>query len=210
MPASHLAREERAHLCAALAESGPDAPTLCEGWLTKDLAAHLYVREHRPLAMPGIMLGGAFAKLTAASMASALRRYGYAGLVTRVRSGPPLAWRPFDELANGVEFFVHTEDVRRAPPSFEPRDDPQLDAALWATLGRASRTLTRKVQGAGLDLERPDGARIAARRGQPRAVLSGGPQEIVLFLFGRKKVANVALSGPDEAQKAVREALFGI
>jgi len=111
MTASHLAREERARLCTVLTESGQDAPTLCEGWLTKDLAAHLYVREHRPLAMPGIMLGGAFAKLTAASMASALRRYGYAGLVVRVRSGPPLAWRPFDELANAVEFFVHTEDM---------------------------------------------------------------------------------------------------
>ena len=111
MTASHLAREERARLCTVLTESGQDAPTLCEGWLTKDLAAHLYVREHRPLAMPGIMLGGAFAKLTAASMASALRRYGYAGLVVRVRSGPPLAWRPFDEPANAVEFFVHTEDI---------------------------------------------------------------------------------------------------
>ncbi|MGA2804593.1 MAG: maleylpyruvate isomerase N-terminal domain-containing protein [Acidimicrobiales bacterium] len=59
MTASHLAREERARLCTVLTESGQDAPTLCEGWLTKDLAAHLYVREHRPLAMPGIMLGGA-------------------------------------------------------------------------------------------------------------------------------------------------------
>ncbi len=210
MTASHLAREERARLCTVLTEFGQDAPTLCEGWLTKDLAAHLYVREHRPLAMPGIMLGGAFAKLTAASMASALRRYGYAGLVVRVRSGPPLAWRPFDEPANAVEFFVHTEDVRRAVPTFEPRNDPQLDAALWTTLGRASRLLTHRVRGAGLDLERPDGARIAARRGQPRAVLSGGPQELVLFLHGRKKVASVSLSGPDEAQRIVREALFRI
>ena len=154
---------ERARLCDVLTESGEDAPTLCEGWLTEDLAAHLFVRERRPLAMPGILLGGAFAKLTAGSMASALRRHGYAGLVAKVRSGPPLLWRPLDDLANTVEFFVHTEDVRRAAPSFEPRNDPQLDAALWAALGRMSRVLTRKVQGVGLD------ARAARRRADRRS-----------------------------------------
>ncbi len=34
------ARAERAALCALLDETGPDAPTLCEGWSTLDLAAH--------------------------------------------------------------------------------------------------------------------------------------------------------------------------
>jgi hypothetical protein len=41
-------------------------------------------------------------------------------------------------------------------------------------------------------------------------VLTGGPQELVLFMFGRKKVARVTLSGPDAAQRVVREARFGI
>ncbi len=69
--APHPARSERACLCDVLTEFGEDAPTLCEGWLTRDLAAHLFVRERRPLAMPGILLGGPFAKLTAGSMAFA-------------------------------------------------------------------------------------------------------------------------------------------
>lgn len=210
MPGTHLARLERVRLCDVLTESGQDAPTLCEGWLTRDLTAHLFVRERRPLAMPGILLGGRFAKLTSASMASALRRHGYAGLVAKVRSGPPLLWRPLDDLVNTAEFFVHTEDVRRAAPTSDPRVDPQLDAALWAALGRMSRVLTRKVRGVGLALERPDGARIVARRGQPRAVLSGGAQELVLFLYGRGQVARVSLSGTDEAPQVVREAYFGI
>ena len=209
MATSHFAQAERSRLCDLLIEYGQDAPTLCEGWLTQDLVAHMFVRERNPLAMPGIVLGGPFAKFTAASMASALRRHGYAGLVARVRYGPPLLWRPLDDLVNTVEFFVHAEDVRRAAPTFEPRDDPQLDTALWATLGRMSRMMTRKIEGVGLDLERPDGARIVARRGQPRAVLSGGPQELVLFLYGRKQVARVSLSGPDVAQRIVREARFG-
>ena len=136
MPSSHLARTERARLCDVLTESGEVAPTLCEGWLTRDLVAHLFVRERRPVAMPGILLGGPLGQLTNRSMASALHRFGYAGLVAKVRSGPPLLWRPFDEFVNLVEFFVHTEDVRRASPNFEPRSDAQLDAALWSTLGR--------------------------------------------------------------------------
>jgi hypothetical protein len=32
---------ERQTLCDLLADLGPDAPTLCEGWTTLDLAAHL-------------------------------------------------------------------------------------------------------------------------------------------------------------------------
>ena len=141
MPSSHLARTERARLCDVLTESGEVAPTLCEGWLTRDLVAHLFVRERRPVAMPGILLGGPLGQLTNRSMASALHRFGYAGLVAKVRSGPPLLWRPFDEFVNLVEFFVHTEDVRRASPNFEPRSDAQLDAALWSALGRMSRLL---------------------------------------------------------------------
>ena len=118
-------------------------------------------------------------------------------------------WRPLDDIVNLVEFFVHTEDVRRAAPTFEPRNDPQLDAALWAGLGRMSRVMTRKIRGVGLDLERPDGVRIVARRGESRATLSGGAQELVLFLYGRQQVARVSLSGADEAQRTVREAPFG-
>ena len=208
MPSSHLARTERARLCDVLTESGEVAPTLCEGWLTRDLVAHLFVRERRPVAMPGILLGGPLGQLTNRSMASALHRFGYAGLVAKVRSGPPLLWRPFDEFVNLVEFFVHTEDVRRASPNFEPRSDAQLDVALWSALGRMSRLLAHRVRGAGLDLERPDGARIVARRVQPRAVLGGGAQELVLFLYGRKQVARVTLSGA--GQQAVREARFGL
>ena len=143
-------------------------------------------------------------------MAAALRSHGYRGLVAKVRSGPPLLWRPVDEAVNLVEFFVHTEDVRRAGPGWEPRDDPQLDAALWARSVAWSKLMARKLRGAGLELERPDGERMVARRGEPRAVLSGGPRSSCLFLEGRGEVARVTLSGPEEAQGAVRAARFGI
>ena len=39
---------ERLALADLMAEVGPDAPTLCGGWTTRDLAAHLLLRERRP------------------------------------------------------------------------------------------------------------------------------------------------------------------
>jgi hypothetical protein len=39
MGASEVLRAERAALCDTLQRYGPDAPTLCAGWTTLDLAA---------------------------------------------------------------------------------------------------------------------------------------------------------------------------
>jgi uncharacterized protein (TIGR03085 family) len=190
-------------------QAGPSAPTLCKGWQTRDLAAHVFVRESRPLAGPGILLPGTFGRFTERSMATAIRTFGFVGVVAKVRSGPPLLWRPIDELANLVEFFVHTEDVRRAAPGWEPRSDPQLDAALWSRLGHLSKLMTRKLK-VGLELESTGGERIVAHAGEPRAILSGAPQELVLFLQGRSGAARVALGGDKDAQRAVSESRFGI
>ena len=70
-------------------EVGPEAPTLCEGWTTTDLAAHLVVRERRPTGGPGILLGGPFARHTEQLMAKEAAR-DYRSLVDRVRNGPPI------------------------------------------------------------------------------------------------------------------------
>jgi uncharacterized protein (TIGR03085 family) len=55
MAPTTLAQEERQTLCELLVELGPDAPTLCAGWVTADLAAHLVVRERRPDSGPGLV-----------------------------------------------------------------------------------------------------------------------------------------------------------
>src|SRR5437868_4661783 len=54
--AARFARDERATLAETLLAAGPDAPTLCAGWTTRDLAAHLVLRERKPLAAAGIVL----------------------------------------------------------------------------------------------------------------------------------------------------------
>src|SRR5713226_6603591 len=67
-------RDERLALAALLEETGPDTPTLCAGWQTRDLAAHLVVRERRPDADVG-MLGGPLAGYTARDQQGYLGRH---------------------------------------------------------------------------------------------------------------------------------------
>ena len=81
-------REERLALCALLEKTGPDAPTLCEGWNTGDLAAHLVLREHRPDAAGGV-LGGPLAGYTARVQNRIRARTSFPDLVRAIRSGPP-------------------------------------------------------------------------------------------------------------------------
>jgi hypothetical protein len=52
---------ERAPLCDLLDELGPQAPTLLDRWTTRDLAAHLVLREHDLLPAPGLVVPGAWA-----------------------------------------------------------------------------------------------------------------------------------------------------
>ena len=50
------AQRERAALVETMRTVGPDAPTLCGDWTTRDLAAHLVVREGRLDTTPGITI----------------------------------------------------------------------------------------------------------------------------------------------------------
>jgi uncharacterized protein (TIGR03085 family) len=205
-----VARSEREQLCDLMRERGALAPTLCEGWTTSDLAAHLYIRENRPFEAVGILVP-ALAQMTREAMDRAKRKMGFEGLLDAVRSGPPSLLRPFDAQVNLVEYFVHHEDVRRAGPDvLTPREDPTLDAALFKALSRMLWLLARKVSGVGLVLEAPLFGRVSARRGTPEVTMTGGPQELTLYLFGRKDVAEVETDGPPEAVSAIRSTRFGL
>ena len=151
-------REERRALCALLDETGPDAPTLCEGWTTGDLAAHLVLRERRPDAAAGVA-GGPLAGYTARVQQRIRSRIPFPDLVRTIRSGPPalsvMALPGMDERVNAVEFFVHHEDVRRGAPGWEPRELGSGESdMLWHRL-RMARFMLRKAP-VGVELARDD------------------------------------------------------
>jgi uncharacterized protein (TIGR03085 family) len=204
---------ERAALCDLFLHVGPDAPTLCEGWATYDLAAHLVIRERKPLSGPGLVMGGAPARLTARILARAKQAHSYPELVAMVRRGPPALLRPFDKAMNQNEYFVHHEDVRRGGGDTTPRpgaEGARVEDALWTMFRRNAKFATRPVKEIGVDLVRPNGDVIHARPGTPLATLTGTAMELALFLSGRGEAARVELGGPPEAVAVVRAAGFGI
>ena len=207
------AAAERALLCDLFIEVGPDAPTRSGEWTTRDLAAHLVIRERRPDAAPGIVVPALAGYTERVQRAEAERPY--TEIVDRVRSGPPM-WSPtrvpaVDALANTVEFFVHHEDVRRAQPGWSARTlDPALDAKLADLLG--GPVLKRMVRRApvGLVAEPAGHPAVTLREGTPTVTISGPVGEIVLYLYGRRAVAEVTLTGDDDAITQLEATPLGI
>ncbi|GAA2927735.1 TIGR03085 family metal-binding protein [Streptomyces griseoincarnatus] len=200
------AKRERLLLADLLETAGPEAPTLCEGWTTRDLAAHVVVRERRPDAAGGILvkqLASRLERVTAEFLAKP-----YDELIGLIRTGPP-RFSPFslkqvDEMSNVIEFYVHAEDVRRAQPDWTPRElDPVFQDALWSRLERSARLMGRGVP-TGLVLRRPDGQTTVARRGAPVVTVTGQPSELVMFAYGRQGAAKVELEGDENAIARLR------
>jgi uncharacterized protein (TIGR03085 family) len=198
------AREERLALAALLDETGPDGPTLCAGWRTRDLAAHLVLRERRPDAAAGV-LGGPLAGHTARTQARLSERLTYAQLVQAFRDGPPrlspFALPGVDEKANTVEHFVHHEDVRRAAPGWEPREiTPGQSDALWGRM-KGARLFLRKAP-VGVELARESGGepyRVTLKNATPAVTVIGTPAELTMWAMGRTSAANVRFDGAEEA-----------
>ncbi len=205
-----LAQAERAALCDLLLEVGPDAPTLCAGWTTTDLAAHLVVRDRRPDVGPGLILSGPFARHTARVTRRAAERVPFEHLVTRIRSGPPWPIRLVDGPVNLVEYFVHLEDVRRAVDGWAPRSGlDDLQDALWPFQKSGTKLRTRRVQDVGLSIARPGGQPVAVRSGSRQVTATGDPGELALFFFGRRDRSRVDLTGDPDGVSEVRTAPIG-
>ena len=203
-------REERLALCALLDETGPDAPTLCEGWTTGDLAAHLVLRERRPDAAAGVA-GGPLAGYTARVQQRLKQRIPFPDLVRIIRSGPPrlsvMALPGMDERVNAVEFFVHHEDVRRGADGWEPRALGSGESdMLWDRL-RMARFMLRKAP-VGVELARDSGApyRITAKNATPAVTVVGSPAELTLWVMGRRAAARVRMDGIQAAVTKLAEA----
>ncbi|MFD5816604.1 TIGR03085 family metal-binding protein [Streptomyces sp. NPDC127038] len=202
------AKRERLLLADLLDAVGPDAPTLCEGWNSRDLAAHVVVRERRLDAAGGVVV-----KQLASRLERVMAEFAekpYEELIQLIRTGPPrfspFALKQVDEASNVVEFYVHTEDVRRAQPDWTPREvDPVFQDALWSRLERTARLMGRGAP-TGVVLRRPNGQTAVLNKGTPVVTVTGEPAELLMFAFGRQAVADVELDGDKDAITKLHEA----
>ena len=208
--AKSFVKSERADLCDLFDRVGPDQPTMCEGWLTHDLAAHLWIRETDPIGAAGMIvkpMSGVYER----RMAETKQRWPYAELVDRLRHGPArfslFALPGVDVAANTMELFVHHEDVRRAGDAAQPARalDPDLEEWFWRRLEMLARPMFRRAH-VGVVLERLDGPMEDGRPQTIRAVsgasivtLVGQPTELVMFANGRTSVAEVKIIGERNA-----------
>lgn len=190
-----LDERERRELCDLVSELGPDAPTLCEGWTTLDLTAHLVLREH-------------FKRWGDVRLAQEKSK-GLPTLVGQLRRGAPaFPWRvPFlRTLMNGTEYFIHHEDVRRANGLGPRTDRPDLEAMASRMVGLSGRMLARQMRPSGVELACPDGKlRLYGRRGGG-AIITGEATEVLLYLSGRREAAQVSIEGSARALAALAAA----
>lgn len=205
-----VARRERAALVHTLRAVGPDAPTLCGDWTTRDLAAHLVLRERRPDAAAGITVP-ALAGYTAKVQQHITASTDWDTLLDKVAGGPPL-YSPFkllDPVANVAEMFVHHEDVRRAAAGWRPRDlDAPAVAALRRMLPMFSRMAMARVP-ARVSLRTPDGTTLATVGRGPALTLTAEVPELLLFAFGRNEVC-AEFDGDEDTVAAVKAAKRGV
>jgi uncharacterized protein (TIGR03085 family) len=205
-----IAQKERAALVALMREVGPDAPTLCGDWTTRDLAAHLVVRERRLDAAPGIMVP-ALADYTARVQDQVAADNDWDSLLAKFASGPPL-YSPFkllDPLVNAGEMFIHHEDVRRAIDGWEPRDlDGGTTSAIMRQIPMMARMTLSKAPGH-ISLRTPEGKTVTTIGRGPTVVVTGDPAELLMFASGRDQ-HRATFSGDDDAVRAISEGRSGL
>ena len=204
------AKHERRQLADLLQVSGPDAPTLCAGWTTRDLAAHIVVRDRRPDAIaaqliPPLRAHGEHVRLAKAAQP-------FTAVLHELRTPPvwsPLSNPLLDELTNTIEFFIHHEDCRRATPGWQPRTlEPGEERALWRAAQLTGKLALRR---AGISARvTADGFGSFTAGTDPQVTITGAPGELALFLSGRQRAARVAVTGRADVAERLREAQLGL
>ena len=197
---TNFAVVERRHLAALLRRVGPDAPTLCEGWVTRDLAVHLIERDSRPDLIAGTVLPKIPVLSKRAQEADAqLRRQDWGELVSMVEKPAlysPARLGPLDKRMNTAEFFVHHEDVRRAQETWHRRQLLQEEERdLWAALKLMGKALLRPEQDSVLLVANGYGSVTGGKaKTSTVRIVRGTPSELLLWAFGRREQAEVAIT----------------
>jgi uncharacterized protein (TIGR03085 family) len=206
-----VAQRERAALVTTMRGVGPDHPTLCGEWSTRDLAAHLVIRERRLDAAPGILIPR-FAGYTERVQDQVAAANDWNVLLDQIASGPPLLspFKLLDPVVNVSEMYIHHEDVRRAASGWEPRElDQDAVTALTRQVSLMARMALSKAP-ARVTLRTPAGKTLAtAGRGDAVVVVTGAPLELLMFSSGRDE-ARVEFTGDEDAVAAVKAGRSGL
>lgn len=207
---TQYARDERHALADLMLELGPDEPTLCTGWTTRDLAAHLVVRDRRPDATAGVLIAALADHGERVRQSVAAR--AYPGIIDEVRRPPwwSLVSNPvMHELGNAAEFFIHHEDVRRARPGWQPRALPTgQQKVIWGAARLSARLGLRKLHLPVL-VQAPGYGEMQIGTGTPQASLIGEPGELAMFLSGRQRAARVQVDAAPAVAERLRTANLG-
>lgn len=202
-PSSFVDRE-RLELADRLEQAGPEAPTLCEGWATRDLVAHLVLRERSPAAA-GIIVAP-LSGWTQRRQRS-LAQQPYPTLVEKFRRGPvaisPLRLPGVQSAVNTFEHFVHHEDVQRASSAWQPRDLADSDqSTLWRQLSERTRLYLRGAP-VPITLAAPDLGQVTLGDSDEatRLTITGAPAELVMYVHGRRDHARVQIEGSLQSQE---------
>jgi uncharacterized protein (TIGR03085 family) len=200
---------ERQNLVTTLAAADPLAPTLCEGWEARHLAAHLYLRRHRPWRALQQGEGSVFAELAEQATDPA----EYQDLVRRFAAPPApvslmaLTDGPLGGVTNTTEYVIHHEDVRRGAGAVPARALPAEQAdALFDAVVQLSRLALRTLD-VGVVLGVPGGRRRVVKKGADAVAVIGGPVELALVAAGRRRAADVEVLGSAAAVASFEGAL---
>lgn len=202
-----FAQTERNQLAELLLNMGPEAPTLCEGWNTRDLATHLYIRERKPLAAIGIFVRRArkFLEAEEARLAS----LPYDDLVRMWAIGPPSLLMAGDTTLNTAEHFIHHEDVRRGSGEVKPRQFSAVTNKELLKLAKRFGAVTLKKVSVPVILTPPDLPPVVigegvgvSEQGDNVVRVYGEPGELLLWAAGRRAV-EVEVAGAVEALSEV-------
>jgi uncharacterized protein (TIGR03085 family) len=195
--------DERHEFSATLRQVGAGAPTLCGDWTTRELVAHLVLRERSLVEAAGRLPVPRLRDRAERAIADLAARQPYERTVTEFEDGPPpyspFALAPLREAVNLLEYVIHHEDVRRGDPGQDPvpRSMPLArQRAVWQRL-RLAAPLTMRAVPVGVRLVWPANGEIATRRRGTPVVVTGDPVELALIAFGRQRAARVSYEGSD-------------
>ena len=188
---------EHRRLRRSLHELGPDAPTLCDGWKSIDLARHL-VMVARFDGVPALvvnlcMLGTRYPLASLAPrfvgrLGEVLAPLEWSDLLIEMNRPLPRVWAvPGVAQWRFVEYWVHHQDVLRPNARVADGDLGALRAALpvAAMLGVG----WNRVE---LDIRPDDAPAFTVGRGE-RVVVTGRLAEIAMWIVGRRNGTAVSV-----------------